>query len=111
MSAKIKRNFNALQVLNKASPKLRKAIIANSESELIIALCEIIANVLSGTVKLSSLQKQKLGPHKSSLRHLANKRVGIKEKRKLLVQKGGFLSALLPPALTLLATLIGNAVG
>ena len=110
MSEKIKRNFDALRVLHKASPKLRKAILQNSQTELILALCEIIANVLSGTVKLSPRQKKRLHAHKSSLRHLADKRVPIKAKRQILTQKGGFLAALLPPALTLLATIIGNAV-
>ena len=110
MSARIKRNFDALRVLKKASPKLRKAILLNSKSELILALCEIISNVLAGTVKLSATQKKKLSGHKSKLRRLANKRVPIKEKREILLQKGGFLAALLPPALSLLATIVGNAV-
>jgi hypothetical protein len=109
MSQLIKRNFDALRVLKKASPKLRKAILTNSEKELILALCEIITNVLSGTVKLSSKQKKHLNTHKKSLRRVVDKRVGIKEKRHLL-QKGGFLTTLLPPALTLLASLINHAI-
>jgi hypothetical protein len=109
MSQLIKRNFDVLRVLKRASPKLRKAILTNSEKDLILALCEIISNVLSGTVKLSSKQKHNLTNHKNSLRRVIDKRVGIKEKRHLL-QKGGFLTTLLPPALTLLATLINHAV-
>jgi hypothetical protein len=109
MSQLIKRNFDTLSVLKKASPKLRKAILSNSEKDLILALSEIISNVLSGTVKLSGKQKKHLHAHKKSLRRVIDKRVGIKEKRELL-QKGGFLSTLLPPALALLATLISHAV-
>jgi hypothetical protein len=109
MSRLIERNFDALRVLKKASPKLRKAILKNSEKELIIALCEIISNVLSGTVKLSGKQRDKLKSHRSSLRKVVDKKTALKDKRRIL-QKGGFLAALLPPALALLASLIGNAV-
>ena len=98
-----------MRVLKKASPRLRKAIIDNSENDLILALCEIISNVLTGNVQLNPNQKKKLNVHKKSLRLLANRSVPIKTKRKLL-QKGGFLAALLPPALSLLATIVGNAI-
>jgi hypothetical protein len=109
MSQLIKRNFDALRVLKKASPKLSKAILSNSEKDLILALCEIISNVLSGTVKLSVTQQNHLKTHKKSLRRVIDKRVGIKEKRHLL-QKGGLLGSLLPPAIALLTSIISNAV-
>ena len=110
MSSRIKRNYNVLHVLNKASPKLRKAILENSNTDLVLALCEVISNVLSGAVKLRGPVKQKLKKHRSALRKVADKKVALKIKKQILAQKGGFLPALLAPALGLLATLIGNAL-
>ena len=110
MSAVIKRQFNVLRVLKQATPKLRRAIVENSTSDLILALCEIIHNVLSGTVKLTSAERKSLKRHQALLRKIADKSIPIKKKRALLVQRGGFLPALLGPALGLLATIIGNVV-
>ena len=109
MSARIKRNFDSLRMLQKANPKLRKAIIENSKADLIIALCEIIENTLHGTVKLNEVQKKKLKRYGQILRHVANRGVTIKEKKKLLVQRGGFLSVILPPAIALVSALISHA--
>lgn len=109
MSARIKRNFDKIRVLQKADGKLRKAVIDNSNVDLILALCEIIENTLSGTVKLTDVQKSKLRKHGAMMRKVANRSVPIKAKKKLLVQKGGFLSVLLPPAISLLTALISNA--
>ena len=108
MSAKIKKNIDAIRVLKRASPKLRKAIISNSKPELIRALCEIITNVVAGTVKLNTKDKKKLSHHKLALRTLADKKVSVNKKKQILVQNGGFLSALLIPALTLLGSIIGS---
>ena len=110
MSNLVKRQFSLLKVLKQANPKLRRAIISNSSSELILALCEVIANVLSGTVTLSPADKRTLKRHKAVLRKIANKYIGLKHKRALIVQRGGFLPVLLGPALGLLATIIGSVV-
>ena len=109
MSARIKRNFDALRVLQRANPKLRKAIIQNSKGDLILALCEVIENTLHGTVKLTLIQRKKLKRYGEVLRRVANRSVAIKEKQKLLVQRGGFLSVILPPAIALVSALISHA--
>ena len=73
-----------------------------------MALCEIITNVLAGTVKLNTKDKKKLRRHKLALRTLDDKNVSVNKKKQILVQNGGFLSALLIPALTLLGSIIGS---
>jgi len=56
---------------------------------------------------LSSAQKQELTRHKQKLRRLVNKK-GLKHK-KLLLQRGGFLPALLAPVVSsLLPTVVGS---
>jgi len=110
MSARLKRNLAFLHVLKKANKKQRKAILDSGNKDLILCLCEVIDNVLAGTVKLSIKQKKDLSKYKSILRQLVDKKVTLDKKRKIFIQKGGFLPALLGPALGLAATIIGQLI-
>jgi len=89
-----------LEVLQKASPKLRKAILEQCDSQVICVLSEIILNLLNGHINLSSKQKQKLKKYKNKFRELASqcnqsKRINKKTARKLLIQTGGAFPLLL----------------
>ena len=106
MSDRMKRNIDALRVLSKASPRLRKAILVNADSDLLFALCEIALNVINGTVRLTPGNKKALKKHQRTIRTLLSRRSSINKKRKILVQRGGFLSTLLVPAITLLTALL-----
>ena len=110
MSARLKRNLDLLRVLRKSTPPQRKAILKNYGKDLILCICEIIDNLLQGTVRLSPAQKKTLSKHKSILRQLANKKRAVTEKKKILVQKGGFLPAVLAPVLSVAATLLGEVL-
>jgi hypothetical protein len=109
MSDSVKRHLNSLSVLSEAPKKLRKAVIDNSNKEVIQALCEVIHNVLEGTVKLTPADIRKLKYHNKTLIRLTQKSTSLKKKKEIIGQKGGFLLTLLPPALALLATLINAA--
>lgn len=90
-----------LQVLKKASPKLRQNILKSSgNKELILAIIECALNVLNGQCKLPSCSRRKLTKHKKALRHLVDRSVPLARKKKTLVQKGGFLIPLLSAVLS-----------
>jgi len=103
---RLRSNYHALHVLKGAAPKLRKAIISNCDRELVNSICECVLNVLNGNVKLSGCVTRKLCKHKAVLRKVADKRVTISSKKKLIVQRGGFLLPLLSAVLPALATFI-----
>ena len=96
-----------LRVLNHCKPKIRSAILKNCENDLIHIICDCVFNVVKGNVPgLTQEKVNKLARHKTSLIMLT-KKVPVKEKRKILVQKdGGFL----PFLLSLVAPLIAKAV-
>ena len=96
-----------LKVLSHCKPKIRNAILKNCENDLIHIICDCIYHVVKGNVPVLTQEKvNKLACHKTSLIKLSKKR-HIKEKRKILIQKGGgFLPFLLP----LVAPLIAQAV-
>lgn len=110
MSARLKRNLDLLRVLKKANKKQRTAILETGNKDLILCLCEVIDNILAGTVKLTPKQKKELTKYKSLLRQLIDKKIDLNQKRNLIIQKGGFLPAILGPALGLAATIIGQLI-
>ena len=96
-----------LRLLYKSKPSLVKAILKNAPSDLVRALCECSLNVLKGNIKLKATQKKRLHRYKNILRTLASKNSSAKT-RKQLLQKGGFIGALLGPVLGVLGSLLGR---
>ena len=87
-----------LKVLSHCKPKIRNAILKNCQNDLIHIICDCVFNVVKGNIPgLSQEKVNKLACHKTSLIKLT-KKVPIKEKRKILIQKGGhfYFSLLLP---------------
>ena len=89
-----------LKVLSHSKPKIRDAILKNCGKDLIHIICNCVYNVVKGNVPgLTQEKVNKLARHKTSLIKLT-KKVPIKGKRKILVQKGGgFLPFYLPSLL------------
>lgn len=96
-----------IMAISQATPKFRKSMIKHAPPEVIHCVSECCHNVLKGNVPLSDTQKRKLQPNRQHLRLLADRRVPLHKKRKILNQKGGFLPIL---ALTL-APMIADTVG
>ena len=88
-----------------------KAIIKEADDDLVHCICECTHNILKGNVPLTKAQKTKLRPYKQDMRAVANKTTGQKRKRQIL-QKGGFLPALLAPLLApIIAPLVSKVIG
>ena len=104
MSAVVRRALLLLKTLVDAKPKLKKAIIKYASPDLVMAISEIILNMLKGIIKLTPQQKQRLSRYKKEFRSLAKKNVSVNMKRKILIQKGAGagIAALLPIAIALL---------
>lgn len=97
-----------LQLLRKC--KTKGALLRKCPNSVIKSVCECALNLLKGNVPLTKHQKKKLSLHKRTLRKLGDKKIPLFKKRRLLVQKGeGFLSVLIPAALSVLSSLIHGA--
>ena len=107
MSARMRKNAALLHMLSNCHPKQRKALLQTLSEEQLRTLCEVILNILRGTVELTPSQKKSLGKRKRALYQLASKSVPSKTKKKILVQQGGsFLPAILISALQVLGSLL-----
>ncbi len=103
---KVKKNIQYLKVLSSPNPQMRQAIIKSANKELICVVCECIQNVINGNVKIDDKLKKKLSNQKEILRKLQKKST-IKNKKKILLQKGGsFLPIILPTILSLLTNIL-----
>lgn len=102
--------MSAVQHLNLLKKTKRKAVfLRKCPNHVIKCVCECALNLLKGNIPLTIRQKNKLNTHKRVLRQLGDKKVPLFKKRRLLIQKGdGFLSVLIPAAVSVLSTLING---
>lgn len=87
--------LHAIETISKATPALRRAILANSSEQLIEALCEIAHNYVSSNIECKPEHYEDLKKYQDTLRFLATPvREGqaysdsIQEKRAALMLKG-----------------------
>ena len=107
MSKRMRGSLPYLQVIVKSKPKLRKLLIDNVPENVITAICECSLNLLKGVIPVTQRQKRRLARYKTHLRALASEKVSRKRKKLYLNQKGGnLLTALLPPVLSVLGSLL-----
>lgn len=107
---RVEAKISELKLLSSCGAKLRKAILENSDADLIAVLRECVYNVLRGNVKLRKGDNERLGRYKSDLRKFVYDKGNVSRKRKFLVQKGGFLPLLIPAAIDTVARLVSFAV-
>jgi len=87
--------------------KNKKVLIKNAEDCVIDAISEIALNCLNGQIPLRDCDFKSLIKYQTVLRKIS--KIGPVNKRKRLIsQTGGFLNLLIPPALSLIASVVGG---
>ena len=76
---------------------------------MIKSICEAALNLLKGNIHLTDNQKQKLAKFKNTIRRLASKS-NLSDKKKIIIQKGGFLEFLVPALISGITSLIGDFI-
>nr|DAC81372.1 TPA_asm: gasderminX [Orchesella springtail adintovirus] len=86
----------------------RRFILGEASPKQIKALQEVVYNVAKSHVPLTKCQINKLrkGKYKKAILTVSNRKGSTESKRKIFVQKGGFLQYILPAALLLLKDFI-----
>lgn len=102
------KNACLLETLCYLKKKQRASFLRDADNNLIKCIQECIFNTLRGNVPLDSKEKKRLIGHRAILRRIASKQGNLKDKKKLLVQRGGFLPYLIVPILSaVLSRIIG----
>lgn len=103
------KNTCLLKTLCYLTKNQRAAFLRTADDKLVKCIQECVFNTLKGNVPLARSEKERLAKHKTVLRRVAAKRGNWKVKRKLLVQRGGFLPYLIAPILgAVLSRIIGE---
>jgi len=105
MSNRVKKYLPVLKRINKLGDKVKRDYVRKCDRGFLDCISECAKNVLKGNVPLSDRQKKKLRRNRKDLRALFVKKTTLRKKRRIL-QKGGFLTALLPPILGVLANIL-----
>ncbi len=107
MSEKVKNNIHYLNVLASCNSKQRNGIIEGASDELIDAICECIDHALSCNAD-DSKHYEKMRISNKKLRKLRDIDTSTIKKKKILVQEGGLLPALLSPLIAIAGSLLGR---
>jgi hypothetical protein len=108
MNRRMKQMLPQLRRLKRMSSRDQKKFLKTCGKDFICCICEVVKNILNGNVPLKKKQLSSLARRKQSLRKLVLKKTPVGIKKKIL-QKGGFLGALITPILSLLGGWLGNS--
>lgn len=106
---RVHEHIDFLNFLKTCNAPQRNAAIKYANKEEILALVECCINTLRGNVYFTDDEKNHLKKHRNSIRRVAQK-IPLARRRKILVQKGGFLPILLAPLLSILSSVAGAAI-
>ena len=107
MSRRVRQYMPILKKISRMGDVARRRYLKNCDKALMDCFSECAKNVLKGNVPLSKRQFSRLEREKTNVRALASKRTSLRKKRRV-VQKGGFIGALLMPAVAALGSLLVN---
>lgn len=101
-----------LSILGKArTRKLRETLLSLASKHQIDAVLECLDNINKRNIPIPTGKVRQLKSHSGAVKSLLNPRVSLQKKKQILGQSGGFLSAILPVAISALGSLFGGLVG
>jgi hypothetical protein len=107
----IRKHAAHLHLLAKSKKSTRDGILKGADGKLINAICECCKNALYGDVHHTPKRKRQLQQHKRWIKAVLNKKTGLKRKKAILIQRGGFLPIVLSALSGILPSLLGNLFG
>ena len=94
-----------LKRIRRMGEKAKRQYVRKCDTEFVNCVSECAKNLIKGNVPLNNRQMTNLRRKRNDLRTLSKKKTSLRTKRKI-IQKGGFLTALLPPVLAVLGSLL-----
>ena len=105
--ARLKRNYPLLRALRNSSNKERKLILKKANADLLKTIADICYNLNHGNITLPEYKRKKFNRYRNVFRRLGDKNISLKCKHKDIVQKGGFLGAIIP-AISIVASIVSG---
>ena len=92
--SRVKQHVDLLKYLTQLTPRQQKMIITGLDRGGIETFAEIALNLLKGSINLSPAQIDKLRKYEESIYQLSLRSTSVAKKKRVLRQRGGFLSTL-----------------
>ena len=105
MGTALKKKDYLTLLANSKDNERRKALLDLATKQEIDAISECLLNIVNGCVRIPPGKLAKLRKITRHLRDLTNKRCSFKRRKQILKQQGGFLTTILPVALSLLGSI------
>jgi hypothetical protein len=106
--SKFMENREFFSFLSKIPPKRQKNIIKGADKDILVALSEICLNLIKRNINLTEKEKRRLRPYAKQVYLLSQKKPSFNKKKKV-VQVGGFLSTILTSVIPLLLSTVISA--
>ena len=107
MSSRVRKYLPVLKRIAKLGDKAKRDYVRKCDKDFLYCISQCAKNILKGNVPLTDRQKTRLRRGRNDLRALSVKKTSLRKKRRIL-QKGGFLTALLPPLIGVLTSLFAE---
>lgn len=92
----IKNNLTFLKLLSTSNKATIHALLNSAKNDQLYAIFECMHNLLLGNVKIGHDKLLNLKKYKTEIRKLANKKISIKEKMKIMLKKYSLFKNILP---------------
>ena len=99
-----------LDALRRASQRVRMSVLSSAKKEFVQALVDCARLLIRNKWRLTENQKRQLRRRTDAIYDLVNPRTSL-ARRRVLLQSGGFIGALLGPALRLIGPVVGGLLG
>ena len=109
LSKNLRDNLYMIRCLSEAKEDSRRGAMRCCSRQLCDSMSEIAANLLKGNIPLTDRQFLALKRHAKDIEALSKKKTRVWKRREIL-QKGGFLSALLGPVVRFLMPVVKPVV-
>ena len=109
MSRRIVRNADFLYSVGRAKKPERQKLIRGAGPRQLNSVAEVTKNINKGNIPVSPRIKKTFCKHKHLMRKIADRSIGTEQRKRLLLQKGGFLVPLIVSTIaSLLPTLLSK---
>ena len=110
MNKRFEKNRKLLEIVGECKKKLRNSIILNSDNDFILTIIECVLNIMNGNVNLNDENFKILKPYNKTFKKLIKKKISLNNKRKIIVQKGGFLQFLIPAIISAVGSIASDII-
>ena len=109
LSNRVKKHIPTMALLSTVPKGVMKKYLRTNDKQFTDAISECCLNIIRGAIPLTSNEYTALERYQNDIRKLSTRRTALAKKKKI-IQKGGFLSALIAPLIGVLGSVVSGLI-